>query len=179
MKQLIKHISIAGFVTIISFQYSICQNIPSVIKTQALEMARAMAKKDFEKAATFLYPTLTAEAKKQMQAPGMMDSLSKKMEQFKPEIKRITIGNPGEVVTHNKVMQALLPQEMEIKTTLMSIAFETTLVALSDDKGKKWYFVDANMYREDGIKKKLPELSPKLIIPAMKPPKFIPNTQKQ
>jgi hypothetical protein len=157
---------------------SFSQDMPTVIKTQALEMARAMAKKDFEKVATFLYPTLTTEAKKQMQAPGMMDSLTKKMEQFKPEIKRITIGNPGEVVTHNKVMQALLPQELEIKTTLMSIAFETTLVALSDDKGKKWYFVDANMYREESIKNKLPELSPKLVLPAMKPPKFISNKQK-
>jgi hypothetical protein len=179
MKHLIKSISIAAFVIPVGFQYAVCQNIPSVIKTQALEMARAIAKKDFEKAATFLYPTLTTEAKKQMQTPGMMDSLSKKMEQFKPEVKRITIGNPGEVVTHNNVMQALLSQEMEIKTTLMSIAFETTLVALSDDKGKKWYFVDANMYREGAIKKKLPELSPKLVIPAMKPPKFIPHKQER
>jgi hypothetical protein len=178
MKQLIKNILTAVVLTVLGFQFAFCQNMPSVIKAQALEMARAMAKKDFEKVASFMYPTLGKEAKKQMQAPGMMDSLTKKMEQFKPEVKRITIGNPGEVVTHNKVMQALLPQEMEIKTTLMSIAFETTLVALSDDKGKKWYFVDANMYREEAIKKKLPELSPQLILPAMKPPKFIPNKKE-
>jgi hypothetical protein len=154
------------------------QQMASVIKAQALEMARAMGKKDFEKAATFLYPTLGEAAKKQLQAPGMMDSLNKAMEQFKPEITRITIGNPGPIVTHKKIMQALLPQEMEIKTTLLSVAFETTLVALSNDNGKKWYFAEANLYKNADAKTKLPELSPELVIPAAKPPKFIANKQQ-
>lgn len=177
MKQIFKNILVVITVVSVSSTYLHSQNMASVIKAQALEMARAIAKKDFEKVATFMYPSLNSEAKKQMQAPGMMDSLNKALAQFKPEVKSIVIGNPGEIVTHKKVMQALLPQEMEIKTTLLSVAFETTLVAISENGGKKWYFVDANMYKEEAIKKKLPELSPKLVLPAMKKPKFIPNKQ--
>lgn len=178
MKQTFKHILVIVTVFTIGSSFLYGQNMASVIKAQALEMARALAKKDFEKVATFMHPNLGTEAKKQMQAPGMMDSLNKAMEKFKPEIKSITIGNPGEIITYKKVMQALLPQEMEIKTTLLSISFETILVAISEDGGKKWYFIDANMYKEENIKKKLPELSPKLVFPAMKKPKFIANKQQ-
>jgi hypothetical protein len=178
MTQIFKKIIVLVAVIIPSITFLYSQNMASVIKTQALEMARAIAKKDFEKVATFMHPNLSSEAKKQMQAPGMMDSLNKAMAQFKPEVKSIIIGNPGEIVTHKKVMQALLPQEMEIKTTLLSVAFETTLVAISEDGGKKWYFVDANMYKQESVKTKLPELSPQLVLPAMKKPKFIPNKQQ-
>jgi uncharacterized membrane protein YvbJ len=178
MKHIFKKIVALVVIIIVSTTYLYSQNMATVIKAQALEMARAIAKKDFEKVATFMHPSLSSEAKNKMQAPGMMDSLNKAMAQFKPEVKSIIIGNPGEIVTYKKVMQALLPQEMEIKTTLLSVAFETTLVAISEDGGKKWYFVDANMYKEESIKKKLPELSPKIVLPAMKKPKFIPNKQQ-
>jgi hypothetical protein len=52
------------------------------------------------------------------------------------------------------------------------------LISLSND-GKKWYFVDAMMYRQKEAKIKLPELSPELVIPPMKQPKIIQTEPKK
>ncbi|MDX1937897.1 MAG: hypothetical protein SFU21_12315 [Flavihumibacter sp.] len=152
------------------------QATTTAIKTQALEMARAISKKDAAAVQKFIYPALLESAKEQVNMTAMMDTISKKMEQFKPEIKRITIGNPGKIVTHKKVLQALVPQEMEIKTTLFTVVLNTTLVALSDDKGKHWYFADGLFYQSKDAKiiKGLPPLSPELVLPPQQQPQLIP-----
>jgi hypothetical protein len=55
-----------------------------------------------------------------------------------------------------------------------SMISESTLIGLSKD-GKTWYFVDALLYKRTETKSKLPELSPKLVIPPMKQPTIVQN----
>jgi hypothetical protein len=156
------------------------QNMASVIKIRAMDMARALARQDFEKYTTFMYPTLTSEAKKQMKNnSAMLDSAKKQFAAFKPMVKKILIGHPEKIVTYNKVMQTMLTQEMEITTTLFSISYTTMLIALSNDNGKQWYFADANFYRTPEAKKMLPELSPELTLPASQPPTITPIKKGQ
>lgn len=139
-------------------------------------MARAISKKDAVAIQQFIYPGLLTTTKGKVNMTAMMDTVNKRMEQFKPEIKRITIGNPGKIVTYKKIMQALVPQEMEIQTTLFTVVLNTTLVALSTNKGKQWYFADGLLYqsKDADIIKNLPALSPELIIPSTQQPKLIP-----
>lgn len=58
-----------------------------------------------------------------------------------------------------------------------NVTFETTLIAISPDEGKHWYFVDTSVYNVKDVKKAVPDLSPQLVIPPAKPPKIIPNKQ--
>jgi hypothetical protein len=58
-----------------------------------------------------------------------------------------------------------------------TITIESTLIAVSEDKGAHWYFVDTNIYRGDKIKTSLPDLSTELLIPPMKQPKITANEQ--
>ena len=95
------------------------------------------------------------------------------MKQFGAEIKRVTIGNPGKIINFNHQLQAIVPQTTEMKFMASTITLESTLIAISDDKGKHWYFVDTSIYRGDKIKSSLPNLSPELQIPPMKPPKIV------
>ena len=71
-------------------------------------------------------------------------------------------------------MQAVLPVSTTLKTALAEITAETTLIVISNDKGKNWWFIDTNVYDIDSLKNILPDLSTELIIPARKKPKIVP-----
>jgi len=69
----------------------------------------------------------------------------------------------------------VLPISTTIKTPLGELIAETSMIVISTDNGKNWYFIDTNVYKVDKLKNVLPDISPKLIIPPQKQPKFIPE----
>ena len=151
------------------------QNYSTVIKTQAMDMAKALVKKDYNSFSKYLHPGLTAYAGGRTKLIQQMDTANAVAAKFGAEVKRVLIGNPGEVVKYNKELQATLPQTTEMKTGFGNLTLETTLVAISQDEGKNWYFVDTSIFNVKDLKKSMPNLSPALVIPPAKPPKFTPN----
>lgn len=143
------------------------QNMSTVIKTEALKMARALAAMDLETYISYTYPTLVSDNVSKQKMKQGLDSVEKFKKQFGIKIKSILVGNPSKVVTYKKIMQCTLPQTMTIEAMMGVVETENTLIGLSHD-GKKWYFVDALLYKQKESKEKLPELSPDLVIPPMK-----------
>ncbi len=148
-------------------QSIMAQNMSTVIKTEALKMARALAALDLETYISYTYPTLVSDNVSKQKMKQGLDSVEKFKKQFGIKIKSILVGNPSKVVTYKKVMQCTLPQTMTIEAMMGVVETESTLIGLSHD-GKKWYFVDALLYKQKESKDKLPELSPDLVIPSMK-----------
>lgn len=146
---------------------SFAQPISSLIRQQAVKLSKAMSEMDIKTFATYTYPTLAESGKEMINAKGSLDSINKYRKMFGIEVKKILIGDVSAIVTHKKIMQATLPQIITLKTAMGEIETQTTLLALSKDAGKTWYFVDANMFQNKNTKSKLPELSPKLVIPKM------------
>jgi hypothetical protein len=157
------------FVSLVIAGSVLAQNQQTIIKTEALKMAKALSAMDLETYASYSWPELVNDPKNKQQIKSMADSADKYRKQFGIKVKSIIIGNPSTVVKHKGIMQATLPQNMTVEAMMGSIETETTLIALSKD-GKTWYFVDANMFNNTDAKKKLPELSPQLIIPKQKMP---------
>ncbi|MEJ8842860.1 hypothetical protein WG954_10740 [Lacibacter sp. H375] len=145
------------------------QNVSTVIKTEALKMAKALGSLDMETYATFMYPTLVGDNASKEKIKQGIDSVNKYREQFGLKVKQILIGNPSAVQTHKGIMQCTLPQTTTVEALMGTLSLETTLIGLSNN-GTKWYFVDAMMYKQKDSKEKLPELSPAIVIPPMKPP---------
>lgn len=141
------------------------QPLSSIIRQQALKMSKAMSALDIKEYAEYTYPTLQEAGKEVINAKSSLDSINKYRKMLGIEVKKILIGEVSAIVTHKKTMQATLPQTITLKTMMGEIETQTTLVALSNDGGKKWYFVDANLYKNPSTKAKLPELSPKIILP--------------
>jgi hypothetical protein len=154
---------------LISFASVNAQNINTAIKTEALKMGRALSAMDIEAYSTFMYPSLVNDNKSKEKIKQGIDSVNKYREQFGIKVKQVLIGNPSKVVTYKDFMQCTLPQTLIIEALMGTLETETTLIGLSKD-GKKWYFVDAMLYNQKEAKAKLPELSPGLVIPPMKPP---------
>jgi hypothetical protein len=153
------------------------QNLSTVIKIQAMDMARAVLAKDVNKLVGYMPPKLVADAGGKDKLMIARDTVNKYMKQFGAEIKRVTIGDPGKIITYKKQLQATLPQTTEVKFMASKVILETTLIAISEDNGLHWYFVDTSIYRGDKLKSSLPDLSPELVIPPMKQPKIIADEQ--
>jgi len=169
--------SLSSFVTVVAVvlcqNLAIAQNVNAVVKAQANDMARAVMAKDVNKLAGYMPPKLLAEVGGKDKLMVARDTVNKMMKQFGAEIQKITIGEPSRMVTYKKQLQTTLPQTTEIKFMASKVFMESTLIAVSEDKGAHWYFVDTSVYRGDKVKSALPDLSPELVIPPMKKPRIV------
>ncbi|HEY1869704.1 MAG TPA: hypothetical protein VGG71_01530 [Chitinophagaceae bacterium] len=150
------------------------QNLSTTIKVQAMDMARALMKNDFENFVKYMHPNIIAYAGGKEQMKNKMDSAYQAMKLFDVKFKRYWIGDPGEIVNYKDQLQAVLPESTTLKTPLGELTAETSMIVISPDKGKNWWFIDTNVYKVDKLKSILPDISPKLVIPPQKKPKLVP-----
>jgi len=151
------------------------QNQSAVIKTQAMDMARALLKKDYVTFTRYMHPAILKKAGGQEKLIEKMDTINARSKEFGAEIKKVVIGNPGPLISYKKELQCVLPQTTEMQTVFGKLELETTLIAISNDGGKNWTFIDTSIYNIKDVKTSLPDLSPDLVIPPGKQPKFTPN----
>ena len=149
----------------------------SVIKAQAVDMGRALVSGDVEKFGSYMHPTLVQKAGGPEKMRAMADTMNKLFIQFGAQVKKLVFGNPAEVVKHQKTLQTTLSQTTYLTTLMGDIEVSSTLVAISMDQGKHWYFIDTSIYQERTLRKDLPEISPVLVIPPPQKPKIIPKEQ--
>jgi ketosteroid isomerase-like protein len=154
------------------------QPLSTAIKTQAIDMGKALINNDIASFQKYMHPNVIEASGGAEKIKSIMDTAFKMFKTFGGQIKKITYGNPGEIVSHKKELQAVFPQSTEVSTSFADITLESTFIAISYDKGKNWYFIDANMYKSALLKDKLPELSHKLIIPPQSQPKITPKQQQ-
>jgi len=138
-------------------------------------MARALVKNDFAGFIKYLPPGIISMAGGREKLKSNMDSVVATQGQFGIQFKKILIGDPGEVLSYKDQLQCVVPQSTDMETPMGSISITSSLIAISADKGRNWYFVDTNMYRADKVKTALPDLSPKLVIPPHQQPKITPR----
>ena len=150
------------------------QNLSTTIKVQAMDMARALMKNDFDNFVKYMHPNIIAFAGGKEQMKNKMDSAHQAMQMFGVSFKKYWIGDPGEVVNYKDQLQAVLPESTTLKTPLGELTAETSMIVISPDKGKNWWFIDTNVYKADKLKNILPDISPKLVIPPQKKPKLVP-----
>lgn len=172
MKNL-SRILLCAFILIISSATE-GQNLATTIKVQAMDMATALMKNDFATFSKYMHPNIVSFAGGKEQMKNKMDSAAKAMREFGISFKHYWIGDPGEIVTYKNQLQAVLPESTTIKTPLGEVTAETSMIVISTDQGKSWYFIDTNVYRVSKLKTILPDLSPKLVIPTPKQPQFTP-----
>jgi len=149
------------------------QSLSTTIKVQAMEMGNAVIKNDFNSFVKYMHPDVIAFAGGKEKLKTKMDSAYGMMKQFNVTFKRYWIGHPGEIIKHKKSLQAVLPESTILKTPLGELTAETSVIAITHDKGKNWLFIDTNVYNLEKLKNVLPDLSPRLVIPPRKKPKLV------
>jgi len=150
------------------------QNVATSIKVQAMDMGSALMKNDFATFIKYMHPNIIAYAGGKEKMKTKMDSVYSGMKLFGVTFKRYSIGNPGEIVSYKDQLQAVLPEITTLKTPLGELTAETSMIVISADNGKNWWFIDTNVYKVDKLKGILPDISPNLVIPPQKQPKLVP-----
>ena len=163
------------FASLIGFVAGKGQNLSTTIKVQAMDMGSAFMKNDFATFSKYMHPNVISFVGGRETMKNKMDSAATTMKNFGITFKRYWIGSPGEIINYKNQLQSVLPVSTTIKTPLGELIAETSMIVISMDGGKNWYFIDTNVYKVDKLKNVLPDLSPKLIIPPQKQPKFIPE----
>lgn len=162
----------------VSFHLKVAaQSQASVIKAQAMEMAKALLKKDFNTFSQYMHPKLVEMAGGKDSVLNKMNRANAMVQQFNGSIKKITIGNPGKVIKYKNELQVTVPQTTEVNVMMSTAILETTLIAISMDNGKTWKFVDTSAYNVKDLKNNLPNLSPEIVVPPMKQPKLVPREE--
>jgi len=179
MRRVMKKMRIAFLSVIFIYSFANAQNLSTAIKVQAMDMGSAFMKNDFERFSKYMHPNIIAFAGGKEKMKAVMDSAYSAMKLFGVTFKRYWIGTPGEIINYKEQLQSVLPQSTTLSTPLGELTAETHWIVISLDNGKNWYFIDTNAYKRDKLKNILPDLSPNLVIPPQKPPKLIPNGDKE
>lgn len=144
----------------------------STIKSAAMDMGNALAQKNSKKFISYMHPVMIELAGGEEQLSIISDSALNVFEQLGGKVSKISFGNPGEVVSHKKVLQSVIPQTMTLTSFIADIELSTNLIAISEDGGKSWRFIDTNLFNINQIRSAMPEISPALVIPKSTPPKI-------
>jgi hypothetical protein len=146
----------------------------SIARAEAEKMGKALVGKDYN---TFLKTTPPlAIQHTEGGKEAMLQELKKQIEEMDAngvKILRAWPGQPSRLVDTAKELQCTIPQYMELKVDGGKVTSETTLIAMSPDKGKTWYFIDVAGKPLSEFRELFPTLSSKLVIPAPKEPVFV------
>jgi hypothetical protein len=147
------------------------------VRAQAKIMAEAVIKHDYKTLFKYLalegFPKgklnimTTANAMKTVQAADTQ------MIKQGISIQSITFGDVLSILKVGFEMQCTLVQIKEMKMQFGKAITKSTLVAISDDNGINWKFIDAIGRDKNEMRRLVPKLSDKLIFATPENPKFI------
>ncbi len=181
MNPIIRSVSIGALMLILYFyeaQILHSADFADTIRREAQKMSEAMRKGDFNTLIDYALPKVVHMVGKDKALAQMrqMDAQMKKEGFF---YDSATIGTPGQVSDINGKLYVLIPETVKIKAPGGMITKESHLMAISEDKGKRWYFVDtAGLVNEEVFKDTLPDVVGRIEIPTPKQTTFTPDPKK-
>jgi hypothetical protein len=140
-------------------------------KTQANQLNNAVLSEDYEKAADLTYPKLIqligGRAKYLAVLKGGMNETQS--DQFR--IISTVSDDPTDIIEVGSDVYAILPTTMKIKVAEGVLVGQSSLIGVSNDRGKHWTFVDAgNGFNHKQLKTLFPAAADRLKVPERKPP---------
>jgi len=144
--------------------------LSEVVTANAREMAALLNSAKYPEYLKFIHPV-------NLQAAGgeekMLTRLNDQHEQMKSKgvaIKGSYFEKPSTIVKSKNELQCTIPQHTELTATRGRVITHATILAISDDNGKSWKFVDAQNMDLATLRKLYPNLSPGIKIPPKQKP---------
>jgi hypothetical protein len=140
------------------------------IKEQADKMGQSLLKKDYKGFAVYTYPKILAMMGGEDKMIEFLEKSAKEMAAEKMSISKVTFGEPSSIITNGKELQGTIPQTIELKMPDGRLVSTSTLIFISTDNGKKWYFLDTSGKDIQTMRKTFSNLSEHLVIPKKEEP---------
>lgn len=142
------------------------------IKAGAIISTNALTKSDFATVADHTYSKLLAQLGGRQAFIKMMNTDMDAIKKQGISMERITVGEPGEIVTLGKEMICVVPETITVKMQSRYITSTAPILAVSSDKGKTWYFIATDSTSPQKLKEFFPEYNGKPAIPPPSKPIF-------
>lgn len=171
MKRKIALLVTAFFISICSY----AQKDAAIIKTmleQANDMGGKFMAKDYAAFLKYSHPatikTMGGEKKMLEKTTNEMADLEKDGMSF----TSIKFGVPSKIIKAGNELQCTIPEIIEVQLPGRKMTSTTTMIAISYDKGKNWYFLDTARNSLSAMQQLVPTLSNELDIPFPSDPSF-------
>ncbi len=142
------------------------------VKLQAESMAQLLLKSDFKSFSKFTHPKVIEMMGGEEKMIETLESGTKAMAAEGTGFLSISIGEPSKIISINNELQCTLSQTIEMKVPNGKLTAKSTLIAISTNNGKSWYFIDTSGKNIETMQKLLPNLSSDLVISANEKPVF-------
>jgi len=166
---LITIIVILSLFNLASCKNSQVENLRDKIKMEAETMSKLLVNKDYKNFVKYIYPHL-------LEVMGGKEKVINIFNQGLPNgntIKSVKVSYPSDTIMINNQIQCTVNEEITMNVKGGKLIVTSTLIGLSNDQGKTWYFLDANSKSQGMLKRGFPELSNRLIIVESSKPIFI------
>ena len=148
-------------------------NQQQIVEEQAKKMGDLLLKKDLKSYIKFTYPVIVEKMGGEERMIEIMEQGNKEMEAQGTILSSVIFGEPSDIITtENGELQCTLPQTIEMQVANGRLVSKSTLIAISVDQGKKWFFIDTSGKDIKMMKKALPNLSDQLKIDPIHQPVF-------
>ena len=117
---------------------------------------------------------------------GYQSALKKTRDEFKKleeeegiTFEALKFGTPSKMIHAGTELQCIIQQQIEMLLPRGRMTAITTLIALSEDNGKSWYFTDASRFDLASMQRLIPSLSNELVFPYPQDPVFEPFQEEE
>jgi hypothetical protein len=158
-----KFYTIIPFLILCNFSFG-QNNFSKKIKSDCEIMANAMLQKNYSTIIDYTYPKLVEMAGgKQVLLNATKSAFEKMDDSF--IIEKITFGEPQKIYVAGKELHCIVPETLSINTNKGKMQASYSLLAVSPDKGKKWYFIETHKFTPKIMKTIFPNFNYNLVIP--------------
>ena len=135
------------------------------LKKQANIVAKAMVNGDYVTVVAYMHPKVLQSAGGKQKMLQMMTAGMQQMKAQGVSFQSATMGEPGKFYKAGTEIHCLIPDNIRMKTPNSSIVTHSNLLAISQDGGKNWTFLDLNRGTIASIPKLFPNFNKELKIP--------------
>lgn len=143
------------------------------LETQVNQMTQAFISSDYETLVKFTYPAIV---KKAGGIENSVAQIQKDVEDLKAQgvtFDSVSVGEPSIFVRAGEEIHTVIPQTQFLNVPRGTIKAESYLLAITQDQGKTWYFLDTAEIDSNNVRKILPNYNFDLKIPPSKEPVLI------
>jgi hypothetical protein len=160
-------------VILLTFSLKLSAQDTVSLKRTANIIARATEQGDYKTVVDNTYPKLIGMAGGKEVMVGMADSSMKKLQKSGITIAGLKIGNLGAFYKAGTEIHCLVPDTLTLKIPGGRAIAKSYLLAISEDGGKVWSFIDLQGQTEETISQILPNFNHDLKVPKTEKPLLI------
>ena len=142
------------------------------LKLYSQRMRQSLTDNNFTEFANFVYPPIIKMAGGRDKMIELTKKTFKDLEDQGFKISDITIDDPSIIINSANRLQCVIQENLIIKVNGGHLVAKSYLIAISEDEGKKWYFIETSGKTLEEIKSIIPFLSNKIMLPKKEQPLF-------